>query len=248
MQNMTPARMLKLSAFEFTLTAALLFGVVVIVRIVIGPSPISDALHDIRAELAVVGLVVALLLASLIKSPPGHESGGHMNPAVSFAMWRFGVFPGSAVVPYIVAQLLGSVFGVYLARIALGSVVETPPVLFSVILPGPGWSEWPVFAAEAISMCAIILVVERLLSDHRVIAFTPWVIGLMIGAAIAFTGTTSGGSVNPAREFGPAIASGKLQFLWVYLLAPLAGAALATIRGAIQPGRNVLTHRLSGKH
>ncbi|MGW0993667.1 aquaporin [Streptomyces sp. NPDC002520] len=70
----------------------------------------------------------------------------------------------------------------------------------------------------------------------------PWLVGLLIGAAIALLGTTTGGSVNPARQFGPAIAAGRLDFLWVYLLAPLVGAFLAS---ALCSG---LLSRRAGEH
>src|SRR5258705_2344851 len=101
---------------ELILTFILLFGVTSIVRWVIGPSVISRMIPQINAELLIVGAAVALLLAGLILSPPGKASGGHMNPAISLAMWRFGVFPGAGVVPYTIAQLLGSVLGVMPAR------------------------------------------------------------------------------------------------------------------------------------
>src|SRR5207245_5929099 len=81
------------SALELILTSILLFGVTTIVRFVVGPSPISRAFPQIHAELLIVGAAVGLLLSALIKSPLGKISGGHMNPAISLAMWRFGVFP-----------------------------------------------------------------------------------------------------------------------------------------------------------
>src|SRR5580692_2358712 len=92
------ARLARDSAFELILTFVLLFGVVSIVRWVIGPSPISRAIPGIHAELSIVGAAVALLLAGLILSPPGRASGAHTNPAISLAMWRFGVFPGTGVI------------------------------------------------------------------------------------------------------------------------------------------------------
>jgi len=111
--NQVPlARILRDSALELLLTFCMLFGVASTLRWVVGPSPISRMLPEIHAELLIVGLAVAILIAGLIVSPPGKETGGHMNPAISFAMWRFGVFPGAGVVPYIIAQLLGSVLGV----------------------------------------------------------------------------------------------------------------------------------------
>jgi Major intrinsic protein len=73
------------------------------------------------------------------------------------------------------------------------------------------------------------------------------VVGILIGGAIALLGTSSGGSVNPAREFGPAIASGRLHFLSVYLLAPMLGAAIAAARlRRIHPPGQVTTYHLCG--
>jgi glycerol uptake facilitator-like aquaporin len=98
-QRVSLARILRDSALELLLTFLMLFGVVSIVRWVIGPSPISQMIPEIHAELLIVGVAVAILIAGLIMSPYGRMTGGHMNPAISLAMWRFGVFPGIGVAP-----------------------------------------------------------------------------------------------------------------------------------------------------
>jgi glycerol uptake facilitator-like aquaporin len=246
-ERVASARLARDSAFELILTFVLLFGVTSIVRWVIGPSPISQAIPQIHAELLIVGGAVALLLAGLILSPPGRASGGHTNPAISFAMWRFGVFPGAGVVPYSIAQLLGSVLGVIAARGVWGQVVAEPPVAYAVLQPGPGWSTWKLFATEALGMAVIIFLVGVCLAVHRLAPFVPWVVGALVGTGIAVLGTATGGSLNPARQFGPATVSGQTHFLWVYLLAPILGAAIAVwLRGTIQCRRCVLTHRLCG--
>jgi glycerol uptake facilitator-like aquaporin len=235
------------TAYEFILTSILLFGVASIVRWVIGPSVISRSIPQIQTELVLVGAAVALLLAGLILSPLGRASGGHMNPAISLAMWRFGVFPGVGIVPYTIAQLLGSVVGVVAARVVWGQVVAEPPVVYAVLQPGPLWSTAELFTAETLSMAVIVLIVGICLAEDRLAPFVPWVVGILIGMAIAVLGTSTGGSVNPARQFGPAAVSGQTHFLSVYLLAPLLGAVIAAwLRQAIQHRRAVLTHRLCG--
>jgi len=240
-------RLARDSAIEFILTSILLFGVVTIVRWVIGPSPISRAIPGIHAELWIVGAAVALLLAGLILSPPGRASGGHTNPAISLAMWRFGVFPGAGVIPYSIAQLLGSVLGVVAARLVWGHIVAEPPVVYAALQPGPGWSTLELFVVEALGMTVIALVVGLCLAVQRLTSFVPWIVGSLVGLGIALLGTATGGSLNPARQFGPAVASGQTQFLWAYLLAPLFGAAIAAwLRRKIQRQRRVLTHRLCG--
>ena len=164
-------------------------------------------------------------------------------------MWRFGVFPGAGVVPYIIAQLLGSVLGGLVARIVWGPVAAEPPVAYAVLQPGPGWTDAELFIAEALSMAVIVLLVGICLTRPRFAPFVPWIVGGLIGLAIAALGTSTGGSVNPARQFGPAALSGQTRFLWVYLLAPMVGAMLATwVRGTVQRHRSVLTHRLCGTH
>ena len=237
------------TAYEFILTSILLFGVASIVRWVIGPSVISRSIPQIHTELVLVlvGAAVALLLAGLILSPLGRASGGHMNPAISLAMWRFGVFPGVGIVPYTIAQLLGSVVGVVGARLLWGHVIAERPVAYAALQPGPLWSFAELFAAETVSMAVIVLIVGICLAEDRVARFVPWVVGVLIGMAIAVLGTSTGGSVNPARQFGPAVMSGETHFLWVYLLAPMLGAVIgAWLRQTIQHRRAVLTHRLCG--
>jgi glycerol uptake facilitator-like aquaporin len=237
------------SVIELVLTSFLLFGITTIVRFVIAPSPISRLLPGIHLELLIVGAAVAPLLAGLIISRPGKVSGGHMNPAISLAMWRFGVFPAAGLAPYIAAQLLGSVLGVVAARVLLGPVVAQPPVLYAVIQPAPFWSTVPLFAAEAIGMGLIVFVVGYCLSIPHFAPLVPWVVGILIGAGIALLGTSTGGCLNPARQFGPAVISGHRDELWVFLIAPIVGAEIAVrLRQVLQKHRQVLTHRLCGTY
>jgi glycerol uptake facilitator-like aquaporin len=235
------------SALELILTSILLFGVPTIVRSVVRPSPISRAFPQIHVELLIVGAGVGVLLSGLIKSPAGKISGGHMNPAISLAMWRFGVFPAAGILPYVAAQLLGSVFGVVAARAIWGRVVEQPPVLYAVIQPAPSWSAAPLFLAETVGMGIIIFTVGYFLSVPRLAPFVPWLVGILVGLGIAMLGTQTGGSLNPARQFGPAVGSGHTDKLWVFLLAPMVGAeAAARLLKTFQHRGQVLTHRLCG--
>jgi glycerol uptake facilitator protein/aquaporin Z len=235
------------SMLELILTSVLLFGVTTIIRFVIGSSPISRAVPQIHVELVIIAAVVGLLVSGLIISWPGKISGGHMNPAISLAMWRFGVFPAAGVVPYISAQLVGSVLGVLAARAVWGGIVEQPPVLYAVIQPAPFWSAAPLFAAEIIGMGIIVFAVGSFLSVARLAPFVPWLVGTLIGLGIVVLGTQTGASLNPARQFGPAVVSGHTTKLWVFLTAPMVGAELAArMRQALQKRRRVLTHRLCG--
>jgi len=170
-----------------------------------------------------------------------------MNPAISLAMWRFGVFPAAGIVPYIAAQLLGSIFGVLAARLVWGPIVARPPVLYAVIQPAPYWPEASVFAAELIGMGLIVFLVGYFLSNPRLAPKVPWLVGILIGLGIALFGSETGGSLNPARQFGPALVSAHTAKLWVFLVAPMVGAELgALLLNSLRKRRQVLTHRLCG--
>jgi glycerol uptake facilitator-like aquaporin len=237
------------SVLELILTCVLLFGITTIVRFVVGDSPISRALPQIHVQLFLVGALVAVLLSLLIVSRAGKVSGGHMNPAISLAMWRFGVFPAIGIVPYIAAQLLGSMLGVLAARAVWGEIVGRPPVLYAVIQPAPVWSSAPLFVAEVVGMALLVFLVGYCLSIPRLAPNVPWLVGTLIGLAIALFGTQSGGSLNPARQFGPAVVSAHTAKLWVFLVAPMVGAELgAQLLRACRKRRQVLTHRLCGTH
>lgn len=103
------------------------------------------------------------------------------------------------------------------------------------------------FVGEALGMAVIIFVVGFCLTAHRLAPLVPWIVGALVGTGIAALGTATGGSLNPARQFGPAILSGATPYLWVYPVAPMVGAQVAAwLRQAIQSRRAVLTHKLCG--
>jgi glycerol uptake facilitator-like aquaporin len=134
-------------------------------------------------------------------------------------MWRFGVFLRVSVIPYIAAQLIGSLLGALAARALWGPPAERPPAANAALQHRAGWSTVELFAVEAVSVSVIVYIVGLFLQSPKLVRLVPWLVGFLIGAAIAVLGTASGGSDNPARQFGPAVVSGQLS-PWVYLLAP----------------------------
>jgi glycerol uptake facilitator-like aquaporin len=232
------------AAYEGALTLVLLFAVTGIVRWGTGPSALADALGGLRRQLVAVGVAVGLVLVALICSPPGRASGGHLNPAVSLAMWRFGVFPGRAVPLYIAAQLAGSLLGVLLGRAAWGPGVAL--VHYAAVRPAPGWDGWPLLLAETATTAAIIAAVGVFLSSPRLGRFVPYLVGALVGLAIAGLGAVTGGSANPARQFGPALVDGQYALLWIYLLAPMLGALIAAWPHTVRGRHRTHTHHLAG--
>ncbi|TXS54705.1 hypothetical protein EAO69_43645, partial [Streptomyces sp. me109] len=227
---------------EFVLSTVLLFLAVTVVRWLRDP---GSALRVADPDVAIV-VIAALggtVLTALILSPPGRRSGGHMNPAVTVSLWLMGVFPGRGVLPYVLAQLAGSAAGTGLARLVWGRPVSGPGVGWAALGPGPGWQPPAVLLAEVGGMAAIVLAVGFVLAHDRLARLLPYAVGLSVALVIALLGTRSGGSVNPARQLGPALLAGHTEDLWIYLLAPILGAALGAgldrILGRL-PGRRRL--------
>jgi glycerol uptake facilitator-like aquaporin len=213
------------AADEFVLTTVLLFLAVTVVRWLRDPGS-AIYIADLDVALAVIGVLSGAILTGLILTPPGTRSGGHMNPAVTIALWLMGAFPGREVLPYVLAQLAGSAAGAGLGRLAWGRAVWLPPVAYAAIRPAPTWLPACVFLAEAASMLVLIVVVGLLMVRVRYVRLVPYVIGSSVGLVIALLGPRSGGSINPARQFGPAALSGQTIDLWIYLVAPVLGAVL----------------------
>jgi glycerol uptake facilitator-like aquaporin len=212
------------AADEFALTTVLLFIAVTIVRWLRDPaSPLYIA--DLNVALAVIGVLSGAILTGLILAPAGRRSGGHMNPAVTVGLWLMDAFPGRSVPPYVLAQLAGSVAGTGLARLLWGHAALSL-VGYGAVRPATTWQPESVFVAEAGSLTLLILVVGFFLARRGHARLLPQVIGLFVGLVIAFLGPLSGGSINPARQLGPAALSGHTTCLWIYLVAPIVGAVL----------------------
>jgi glycerol uptake facilitator-like aquaporin len=220
------------AANELALATTLLFLAVTVVRWLRDPgSPLF--IEDLRAALAVIGPLTGATITALILSPPGRRSGGHLNPAVTVALWLMGEFPGRRVAPYVVAQLAGSVLGTGLARLAWGSSTAAPAVDYAAIRPDPGWGALAVLLGEVGGMAMVVVAFGLFLARQR--RLVPYVIGLSVAVVIAVLGPLSGASINPARQLGPALMSGRTTDLSIYLFAPVLGAALgAAIHRRIQ--------------
>jgi glycerol uptake facilitator protein/aquaporin Z len=206
-------------ALEGVLTASLMFGVITIA--VAGAWRGGSLRLDMLAEGAAAGLLVGGLVAA----------GGHMNPSITIGMWGFGQMRCRDVLPFIAAQMAGSLLGIRAGAVAWGGAVAHPPMSYAAVRPEAGWAAGQVFVAEAGGMAIILVLVG--VSLHRAPKCIPLLVGVLIGTAIATTGTVEGASLNPARAFGPAILSGQARYLWAYLAGPVAGAVLAVAaRGA----------------
>lgn len=167
---------------------------------------------------AAFGLVVVVIIYTF-----GDSSGAHANPAVTLGFWVAGRLPGRLVLPYAVAQSLGALAAsASLAYLLPAAVAQGLGGTHSVLPTGATW------LLEALLTAALMLLVLRVSVGAREKGITA---GLAVGAMVALealvAGPLTGASMNPARSLGPAVVSGQLADLWVYLTAPVAGALVA---------------------
>nr|AFJ44205.1 tonoplast intrinsic protein 2 [Lilium longiflorum] len=150
-------------------------------------------------------------------------SGGHVNPAVTFGLALGGHITVLTGVFYWIAQLVGAIAGSFLLRAATG--MSTPPHALSA---GVGSIQGLVM--EIVITFALVYTVYATAADPKkgsLGTIAPLAIGFIVGANILAAGAFSGGSMNPARSFGPAVASGDYTDIWVYIVGPLIGGGLA---------------------
>jgi aquaporin NIP len=175
------------------------------------------------------GLAVLVLIYAL-----GHVSGAHFNPGVTLSFAAFRHFQPRDVVPYWLAQLAGALAGAGILHLLFGHFAD-------VAVTGPSGSELQSFGTEFVLTFLLMLVITSVATDTRAVGQAAAIaIGAAVGMDVLLGGSISGGSMNPARSFGPAVASWDLSNLWIYLIAPplgaLAGAATYTvIRGDNKP-------------
>jgi len=166
-----------------------------------------------------VALTFGLVVMAMIYAV-GDVSGAHLNPAVTLGFWLARKFPGRAVVPYIVSQVLGAFLASGLMRsifLSHGSLGATKPA-------GPALQSFVLEVVLTAMLMFVILAVSSGAKEKGLMA------GIAVGGVIAmealFAGPICGASMNPARSLAPAAVSGSLADLWIYLTAPLLGAAI----------------------
>jgi MIP family channel proteins len=185
-------------------------------------------LHDASDQaIGMTGIAMAYGLAVLLAVYAfGPVSGGHLNPAVSFAMALTKRLSWAAMLRYWIAQLLGAA----LAGWALAAFYRGGPLDVHLGTPAVDPTITASMAAviEGILTFFLVVVVFATAVDPRAPkGFAGLAIGMAITAGVLMGGTLTGGAVNPARAFGPAFASGYWQDHWVYWAGPLIGGAVA---------------------
>ena len=191
------------------------------------------------AEIGMLGISFAFGLSIVAAAYSiGHISGAHLNPAVSFGMMMSGRMTSAEFIRYAVAQVLGACLAAFVIYI-----IASGNATYTVAENGLGQNgygagylgEYNVVSAFIFEFIATFLFVAVILGATREVGGAGNVAGLAIGltlVAIHLVGiNVTGVSVNPARSIGPALftGGGALADLWLFIVAPIAGAAVAGI-------------------
>ena len=163
------------------------------------------------------GLVVLAMIHTF-----GDVSGAHLNPAVTLAFAAARRFSWQAVPGYLAAQIVGALSASGLLHVLF------PQDATSLGATLPAGSEMQSFVFEVILTAVLMLTILSVSTGAKEKGITA---GIAIGGVIAleamFAGPVCGASMNPARSLAPALVSGHLEHLWIYLTAPVLGALLA---------------------
>ena len=184
-------------------------------------SIIVNDLHDGIIGHVGIALVFGLIVMAVIYAV-GNISGAHLNPAVTIGFWVAGRMKAKEIPGYIMTQIMGGCIGVGLLKL-LFIHHET----LGVTLPsGPLWQS---FLFEIILTFFLMVIILNVSTGHMEKGIMAGVaVGGFIALAATMGGPISGASMNPARSLAPALISGNIQHIWIYLAAPVIGACLAT--------------------
>ncbi len=164
------------------------------------------------------GLIVAAMIYSI-----GDISGAHLNPAVTIAFWAAKLFPVKEIVPYILSQCCGA----FIASLILRGLFPLNDTLGSTI---PAGSDTQSFVLEFILTLLLMFVILHVAKGSKEQGmFAGLAIGSVVLLEAMFAGPICGASMNPARSLAPGVVSGNIGELWIYLVAPIAGAVAAVI-------------------
>ena len=169
-----------------------------------------------------ISLAFGFVVASMVYAI-GHVSGAHLNPAVTLAFRAIGRFPTSDVPAYLLAQVTGAVVAAGLLDALVGLEAGIGTTLPTISLTGA----WVI---EVVITFSLMYVIVSVATDHRSVpGFAGIAIGLAVSMGALAGGPFTGGSMNPARSFGPALITGTWTAHWIYWTAPFVGATLGAL-------------------
>ena len=218
------------------------------ILVFMGTFAVTTIQDDLSIGLAFTAAAIGAIYAF------GPVSGAHLNPAVTFSLAARGKFPWKEVVPYALAQIIGAVIAALFngtivgksrwSATLLGGTFPNTTLGYSNISPG-----FAALLTEIITTFILVLTILSVTEKEPPGGFAGLAIGLVLGMNVMITVGVSGGSMNPARSFGPALGLVILgtspdiafNYHWIYWVSPLLGGALAALVHRIKTGEMAKT-------
>jgi aquaporin NIP len=167
-----------------------------------------------------ISLTFGLIVMAMIYAVGG-VSGAHLNPAVTVGFLLARRLRVEFALPYIASQLAGALLASSMLRLLFGNVANLGTTL-------PAGSQLQSFALEAILSAILMFVILCVATGSKEQGLMAGIaIGGTVGLEALFAGPICGASMNPARSIAPALVSGHLTALWIYVAGPLLGSAMA---------------------
>lgn len=227
-------------AAEFAGTAILVFVALSALTVMFRPgSAWEDWVPSRSGRLLLLGILVAAVIVAIATSPLGRLSGAHLNPAVTLAFWITRHVHPHDLFGYWAAQLLGGLAGV----LALRAVWSDTAAGVDYGFISPSVAAGPAVLIEALMVALMVAAMFFFLSEVRLTRWTPVVAGAVVALATWLGAERTGAGLNPARTLAPSVVTGDWLDWWVYVVGPLAGAALVAVLWWAVP-RVVLTAKL----
>jgi len=181
---------------------------------------VADAAYDGVLGSVGIALVFGLIIMVMVYAT-GHLSGAHINPAVTLAFVLTRHFSPRDAAAYIAGQLAGATLA---ALLLLALWPHQPGDIGATV---PSIAPWRALVYEIVLTAFLMFVIMAVATDVRAVGGAAAIaIGGAVGLDALFGGPVTGASMNPARSFGPALAAWQWDDFWVYVIGPLAGAAL----------------------
>ncbi len=204
-----------------------ILGTLLIVFIGAGAICAADSVKMVDAQgvpvwaITVFGLVIVAAVYAT-----SYISGSHINPAVTISYWATGRMHAGTAAYYIMSQMTGAVMATYFLKILFPDAVST--VYLGTCTLGEGVVFWKAALIECVVTFLFVFTIYATAVDRRTSKLLAGVaIGLVFLFGVSVSTTISGGALNPARVFGPAVVSGHFDYHFVWWVGPVSGAIAA---------------------